>query len=64
MQQVKLVHQYFDVMLTEGNTSIIGEVLTQSVSHKDMVRNVGRVGLQVRACMGEAGAGAACCMTR
>ena len=51
LQQVNLVHQYFDVMLTEGNTSIIGEVLTKSVSHKDMVRNVGRVGLQVRACL-------------
>lgn len=46
IKQVNLVHQYFDVMLTEGNTSIIGEVLTKSVSHKDMVRNVGRVGLQ------------------
>jgi hypothetical protein len=46
LQMVNLVHMYFDVLLTQGDSSIMSEILEPSISHKDMVRNVGRVGMK------------------
>lgn len=46
LQMVNLVHMYFDVLLTQGDSSVMSEILEPSISHKDMVRNVGRVGMK------------------
>ncbi|KAI3430629.1 hypothetical protein D9Q98_005222 [Chlorella vulgaris] len=46
IKMVNLVHMYFDVLLTQGDSSVMSEILEPSISHKDMVRNVGRVGMK------------------
>ena len=46
---VNLIQKYFGALLTDGSMEAGKEILDASISHKDMVRNIGRVGLQVRA---------------
>lgn len=46
IKMVNLVHTYFDTLLTQGDLGVLTEILEQSISHKDMVRNIGRVGLK------------------
>lgn len=46
IRMVNLVQAYFDTLLTEGDVSILDQVLDQNISHKDMVRNIGRVGMK------------------
>jgi hypothetical protein len=46
IRMVNLVTAYFDTLLTQGDSSIIGDILEPTISHKDMVRNIGRVGMK------------------
>ncbi|KAI7839943.1 hypothetical protein COHA_006337 [Chlorella ohadii] len=46
IRMVNLVTAYFDTLLTQGDSSIIKDILEPTISHKDMVRNIGRVGMK------------------
>ena len=45
---VNLIQKYFGALLTDGSMEAGKEILDASISHKDMVRNIGRVGLQLQ----------------
>lgn len=46
IRMVNVVHEYFDQLLTQGDMTLLAKILDPSISHKDMVRNIGRVGMK------------------